>query len=156
MLISPSNAQLSAPKNLALLHYYGGHIIFNVIQRGLKNANYNSELKTSSALTHQQLEALDAVQRIAEKHQVVVRMQPGDFTFVNNLALLHSREAFEDDANNKRYNVRLWLKNEQLAWKLPRAMQLGNQHIFYNNDVEEKWNVQPLPRVLFNIRYYPS
>lgn len=79
------------------------------------------------ACTTKQVEALDAVEALAQKHQLVLDMQPGDLTFLNNWAILYSREAFEDDESHVRYLVRISLKNERLAWKLPHTLNYGNQ-----------------------------
>ena len=78
-------------------------------------------------------------------------MQPGDLTFINNHAILHSREAFKDNDANPRYLVRLWLRNQALHWKLPRAIQIGNSRIYEDNEIEEKWNVVYVPKVQFKI-----
>jgi len=76
---------------------------------------------------------------------------PGDLTFINNHGLLHSREAFEDEGEKSRYLVRLWLKNKALAWKLPRVLREGNERLFEDNEVEEQWNIVPLPKLTFTV-----
>src|SRR5207247_731965 len=98
-----------------------------------------------------QLEALDAIKSIAQKHQLILNLQPGDLTFINNFGILHAREAFQDTKAASRYHVRMWLKNEALAWKLPRPLQEGNMAIFEAGDagIEERWNILAAPRVSF-------
>jgi len=113
---------------------------------GLPNTPRASHLPPVSAL---QIEALDAVEKIAHKHQLVLDMRPGDLVYINNLALVHSREAFEDDPSNARYLARLWLKNESLSWDIPPALAHGNDHIFYNEEMRAKWNIVPQPRLSF-------
>lgn len=98
-----------------------------------------------------QVEALDAVQQLAEKHQLRLTMQPGDLTFINNFGLLHARDGFEDTEEHTRHLVRMWLKNETLAWQLPRNLQKGNDRT-YDDSVEELWNIRPAPRVEFKVR----
>lgn len=116
---------------------------------GLPNTARDTELPPLSPL---QIEALDAVQRISEKHQVALSFQPGDMTFINNWAILHAREAFRDDLVTQRYLVRMWLKNDTLAWKLPHPLQEGNRKIFHDKSLVENWNVVYTPRLSFDIR----
>jgi hypothetical protein len=103
------------------------------------------------ALTPLQLEALDAVQDLAHKHQRALRMQPGDLTFLNNFSILHAREAFEDSETQSRYLVRMWLKNEELAWHLPPELDTGNRKVFEEGEVAEDWNIVYKPRLMFQI-----
>lgn len=135
-----------------LLYYHGGKVILNFVRQpliGLENVARSKGLPT---ITPQQIEALDAIQSIAEKHQHRMSMQRGDLTFINNLSILHAREGFQDDVENTRYLVRMWLKNEALAWKLPPPLQYGNERIFNSLDIEEKWNVMYQPRLRFTLR----
>jgi hypothetical protein len=94
-----------------------------------------------------QIEALEAMQIIAQKYQLRLKAQPGDLTFVNNFAILHSRDAFEDTKEQSRHLVRMWLKNEAWAWKLPGILDVGNKAVFYDDSVEEKWEIVPQPRL---------
>ncbi|KAH9205741.1 hypothetical protein DL95DRAFT_470279 [Leptodontidium sp. 2 PMI_412] len=98
-----------------------------------------------------QIEALDVLEAVARKHQLLIRTQPGDLTYFNNLALMHSREAFENDETNVRHMVRLWLRNEELDWKTPLALQRGFDKVFYDTTVEEQWNIAPQQRLRFKV-----
>jgi len=75
-------------------------------------------------MTESQAEALDFLHFTAEKHSLTFRLQPGDILFANNLALLHSRGEYTESAQgeHKRHLLRLWLRNEELAWQLPEAL----------------------------------
>ncbi|PMD58017.1 Clavaminate synthase-like protein [Hyaloscypha bicolor E] len=142
----------SQPKKRALLFYHGGHVILNFVPQslvGLPNMARDADLPPLSRLQH---EALEAVQRIAVKHQLALSFQPGDLTFVNNFAILHAREAFTDDEVNQRYLVRMWLKNDLLAWKLPHPLQEGSKKIFHDKSLQEVWNIAYTPRLTFEIR----
>ena len=77
-------------------------------------------------------------------------------TFINNFALLHSRDAFKDSATEQRYLIRVWLKNEKLAWKLPWSLMDSNKVVFYDRSEGEKWNVRQAPRVKLTERMWPS
>jgi hypothetical protein len=99
----------------------------------------------------QQVEALDAVQLLAEKYHLRLAMLSGDLAFINNFGLLHARDAFEDTEENTRHLVRMWLQNERLAWELPRTLKKGNDRTF-DDTIEELWNIRPAPRVDFKLR----
>lgn len=47
-------------------------------------------------ITEAQAEALDAVHFTAEKHAVSLEFREGDIQYVNNLGILHAREAFRN------------------------------------------------------------
>ena len=64
-------------------------------------------------------------------------MEKGDLRFVNNMAILHRREAFALDPDAKRHLIRLWLNNDEMCWKLPRPMQLAWARVF-DDDPERK------------------
>ena len=103
-------------------------------------------------LTQAQREALDMVEAVAKESQIMLDAEPGDMLFINNHAVLHSREAFEDAANApSRYLVRMWLKNPGMAWKLPRELQEGNSRIYDDNELGERWNIIDAPRLDFKL-----
>lgn len=82
----------------------------------------------------------------AKKYSLKTTMRPGDMRFINNLALLHCREPYEDDKNSQRHLVRLWLRNENLGWKIPQALMGKWDEIFQGDpDGEERWPILPLP-----------
>lgn len=65
------------------------------------------------ALTAQQREALELIEAIANDptFHVVMDFEPGDVQLLNNAKILHSREAYEDEADpaHRRHLLRLWL-----------------------------------------------
>ena len=78
-------------------------------------------------MSESQAEALDLVHWVAEKHGMVMRLDPGDVLLYNNLALLHGRNTFTDgNAGNtvkgRRHILRLWVRNESQAWKTPEGL----------------------------------
>ena len=141
--------RISEPRIRPLLYFHGGRVLFNCSRHSLEGSKGLIRAADLPCVTDTQREALDVIQAIAERHQVTLRMQRGDLTFINNFAMLHSRRAFQDDEVNSRYLVLLWLKAERLAWKLPRPLHLGNHTIFYNREVEEKWNIVAVPKLRF-------
>jgi hypothetical protein len=67
-------------------------------------------------------------------------------------AWLEIPKTFEDSQKKTRHLVRLWLKNELFAWKLPEALQGGNDKVFYNIETDERWEIIPPHRLGFDIR----
>lgn len=94
-------------------------------------------------LTEAQAEALDMIHFVARKHEINPRIERGDLRFINNMAVLHRREAFENSAGNARHLIRVWLNNEHLCWKLPRTLQLSWARIFEDSEREEHWDLEP-------------
>lgn len=107
-----------------------------------------------AVLTPAQREALDLVEQVAKQSQIKVESEPGDMMFINNHAVLHSREAFSDapGPGSGRHLVRAWLKNPELAWGLPQALQRGSSRIYDDNELGERWNiVDTVPRMNFRL-----
>jgi hypothetical protein len=134
-----------------LLFYHGGRIILNFAREPLIGLDNVKRTEGFPVLSGEQREALDLIESLARESQLILDIQPGDLTFINNHALLHSREAFEVGPRATRYLVRMWLKNGELAWKLPYQLQMGNQRIYESNELEEKWNVVALPKLRFKL-----
>jgi len=81
---------------------------------------------TLPAMTEEQAEALDAVHYAAEECGITMTLDPGDILLYNNLGVLHGRNAFNDDAQSgehRRHILRLWLRNEDLAWQTPPGLE---------------------------------
>ncbi|MBX2836206.1 MAG: TauD/TfdA family dioxygenase [Gammaproteobacteria bacterium] len=66
-------------------------------------------------LTESQLSALDAFQDMAQETALNMMLQRGDIQLVNNLTVVHAREAFEDysELERRRHLVRLWLSSAE-------------------------------------------
>lgn len=94
-----------------MFSYADGKVTSRVTSRQYFNSvtRYGDEL----ALTDIQREALDVVQEICNRPELrlSMMMQPGDMQFLNNHAILHAREAFEDhaDPDMKRHLLRMWI-----------------------------------------------
>ncbi|KAK0732538.1 beta-lactamase/transpeptidase-like protein [Apiosordaria backusii] len=102
-------------------------------------------------LTEAQAEALDALHAIGLRHELKTSMQRGDIRFVNNMGLLHRRNAYEDrdtsDPNAatalapRRHLMRLWLHNPKACRALPPALRLAWGRIYYDSDRAERWDL---------------
>lgn len=133
------------------MFYHGGRLILNFAQEPLRGLHDVQRPAGFPELSAKQSEVLDLIESIANGNKLTLDMELGDMTFINNHALLHSREAFEDIGDAKRHVVRLWLKNKSLAWKLPREIQFGNSRIYDDNELEPQWNIVPTPRLNFKL-----
>jgi hypothetical protein len=131
-----------------LLFYHDGKIILNFMRSVLIGRECAPRTEGIPCLSTAQAEALDAVHFLAKKHQLVTRMFPGDIRFINNLALLHCRESYEDSDTTRRHLIRLWLRNDRLAWALPPELQQSWDLVFDDDpDKHKRWELQPIPMV---------
>ena len=135
------------------MFYHDGQIVLHFVREPLVGLSPDARFQVQSTVTPEQMEALDAIELVARHDQLTLSLQPGDLTFVNNLNVIHSREAWdEEDGIPSRYMVRLWLKNSSLAWKLPSALHRGNMAVFDVAEHDLQWNVLPAPRTSFKVQ----
>ena len=105
-------------------------------------------------MTETQAEAIDMVHFTAVKHQLTVKLERGDMFLINNLAVQHARSAFIDKPFQRRHIIRLWLRNEELAWETPEGLK-KTWFEKYGDSYRRKiatWNIHPgapRERVLF-------
>ncbi|CAO2649321.1 Nn.00g067060.m01.CDS01 [Neocucurbitaria sp. VM-36] len=127
-----------------LLFLADGKPILNFSRRVITGNAASPRDPRAPPVTRAQLDAMDAVHFTAEKYCLKLEQHEGDMLFVNNLAMLHSREAFEDDDNTQRHLLRLWLRNDELGWKIPDGLQLEWDNLFEPaEEILEKWNPRP-------------
>lgn len=104
-------------------------------------------------LTTIQLKALDTLTSLAKKHAFTIVAEPGDILFINNLALLHSRNSYIDDEkmDTRRHLVRLWLRNSELGWDVPASMNKPWKRAFGKDEdrvgryVPRRYSIVPMP-----------
>jgi hypothetical protein len=97
-------------------------------------------------MTEEQAEAIDMVHFTAVKHQISMRLQAGDIQLVNNLACQHARAGFTDSATETRHIIRLWLRNEKMAWETPEGLKATWAQKYGDDSAWRKiakWNVEP-------------
>ncbi|KAI1455336.1 Clavaminate synthase-like protein [Annulohypoxylon moriforme] len=94
-------------------------------------------------LTEAQAEALDAVHFVAKKFEIKTTMEKGDIRLVNNMAVLHRREAFRNDGDSYRHLIRLWLHNEKECWRLPRCLRVAWARVFEDEERTSFWDLEP-------------
>lgn len=96
-----------------------GPVIYHSSGRILVQLVWQAFIESPSLLSPAQKRALETVQRIAEEVCIELDHEAGDIQFVNNLALLHSRNSFEDSSDLARHIMRLGLRDRQNSWVLP-------------------------------------
>jgi hypothetical protein len=96
-------------------------------------------------MTEVQAEALDMVHFLSQKYRLTMRLRRGDIQLINNLAIQHARDAFSDSNSQRRHIVRLWLRNESLAWKTPDGLKATWFEKYGDSPRKKtaKWNVFP-------------
>ncbi|KAF2669054.1 Clavaminate synthase-like protein [Microthyrium microscopicum] len=101
-----------------------------------------------------QAEAIDMVHFTAWKNKVTIKLRRGDIQLINNLACQHARENFVDKPLQRRQIIRLWLRNEDMAWETPEGLK-KTWFEKYGDSERRKiatWNILPgalRERVLF-------
>ncbi len=71
-----------------------------------------------------QLEAADAVQFIAKKNSITLPAVKGDMLFVNDMALMHARQGFDDgDIPLKRHLIKMYLRDPDKGWEIPSSIE---------------------------------
>ncbi|BCS30606.1 TauD/TfdA family dioxygenase [Aspergillus puulaauensis] len=73
-------------------------------------------------ITEAQAEALDALHFLGERFGVSTNFEKGDMQYVNNVAILHSRDGFIDSEDKQRHLLRLWLRDPENAWETPAPL----------------------------------
>ena len=109
------------------------------------------------SLTARQLEALDAIEAIAQATQLEIQTQAGDMHFINNLAILHRREGFANGAapTEKRHLVRMRLRSADQGWRIPTELAPEWDDAFTKHGVKH-WHVEPMPAYFFPMRLHPN
>lgn len=128
----------------ALLHISDDKPILNFSRRVLTGSSESPRSPGIPPITEAQAEALDAVHFSAQKHSLELELKAGDMSFINNYAIMHSRQSFADKGSSRRYLLRLWLNNPEKAWRLPDGLQLPWDRIFAPlHEISNYWDVDP-------------
>ncbi|KAF1978799.1 Clavaminate synthase-like protein [Bimuria novae-zelandiae CBS 107.79] len=96
-------------------------------------------------MTEVQAEALDIVHFVGVKHQLTLELQRGDIQLINNLAVFHARNGFRDSISQRRHIIRLWLRNDELAWPTPGGLKRTWFEKYGESERKNiaKWNIEP-------------
>lgn len=129
------------------MYYHEGKVITSFSRRLLVgHLPFEARTPGIPGLTEAQAEALDAVHFIAKRHEIKTRMVKGDLRFVNNMAVMHRREQFENNDDNVRHLVRLWINNPTMCWKLPLDLKIAWARIFDDEERDESWDIIPVKK----------
>lgn len=95
-------------------------------------------------LSDLQADALDTLHFTAAKHAMVVPQLKGDMYFVNNLAILHAREAYADGPGGQgRHLMRLWLSDKRFGYHIPQGLRWRWDEVFGDSAKQNgRWTIE--------------
>jgi hypothetical protein len=94
--------------NLPIATAFGGRLFTMYIRFYIEQAQRHPG---APRLSNAQVELLDLIDEIASspRFRLDMEFRPGDMQFLSNAVILHGRTAYEDDPDNPRHLLRLWL-----------------------------------------------
>ncbi|KAF8870697.1 hypothetical protein CPB84DRAFT_1906413 [Gymnopilus junonius] len=126
-----------------LLYFEDGHIVIQYSRRHFTGYGKQTRSTNIPPITEAQAEALDAIHFLAEEFSLALNFQKGDIQYINSMGLLHARDAFKDSEQRTRHLIRLWLRNDQLAWKTPKPLQSIWQRLYSVGPEEQRFPLEP-------------
>ncbi|KAF3083063.1 hypothetical protein TWF594_011417 [Orbilia oligospora] len=123
-----------------------GRILGSLSPRQLSGSKVHPRPSGIPALTPRQQSALTLLESLCQKFSITHTLSRGSFVFLNNLSVLHNRGPYFDDpeipVEKHRHLIRMFLRNEELAWTTPKELWLDWGRVFGEFDgVEERWVV---------------
>lgn len=104
--------EIPAGKNpwyvIPVFNRHEGRLLTSYVRSTVMKAQRFAE---APRLSDAQIEAMDFLDALAEESALHLRMKfnPGDIQFLNNHFIVHSRTEYEEDPENPRHLLRLWL-----------------------------------------------
>ncbi|KAM4059048.1 taurine catabolism dioxygenase tauD, tfdA family protein [Hirsutella rhossiliensis] len=140
-----------------VIFYHNERLITNFGRAALLGSAGHGRSKQLPELTRSQLEALDMIESIAKATQLEIPTEPGDIHFINNLAILHRREGFENgqSPHERRHLVRMRLRDDELGWDMPSDLDKEWSKAF-NPERVKVWHLEPMPDGFFPLRSQPN
>ncbi|KAK6525436.1 hypothetical protein TWF694_005573 [Orbilia ellipsospora] len=126
-----------------LLFYEDDKIVIQYSRRNFTGYQAHKRNPEIPPITEAQAEALDALHYTAEKYCLKLNFQKGDIQYINSWALLHARDAFRDDPEHPRHLLRLWLWDEELAWKMPAGLKPTFERLYSIKPEEQEFPLEP-------------
>ncbi|KDQ08466.1 hypothetical protein BOTBODRAFT_165901 [Botryobasidium botryosum FD-172 SS1] len=126
-----------------LLYHEDGHIIIQYSRRLLTGYKEQKRSANIPPVTEAQAEALDMLHFLAEKYSLGLNFQKGDIQYINSMGLLHARDAFRDSDEKRRHLIRLWLRNDKLAWKTPKPLEPIWTRLYSVGPDEQRFPIEP-------------
>ncbi|KAG6855850.1 hypothetical protein H0H87_010002 [Tephrocybe sp. NHM501043] len=121
-----------------LLYYHDSKVIIQYARRLFTGFLALPRSTDIPPITEAQAEALDAIHFLGEKYNLGLNFQKGDIQYINNLAIFHARDGFTDTPEKTRHLLRLWLRNEDLAWKIPPELEHNWKKLYYTTPHDEQ------------------
>ncbi|KAF9894446.1 hypothetical protein FE257_007949 [Aspergillus nanangensis] len=109
-------------------------VIIHCVRRTFTGAHEAPRTPGIPPLTEAQAEALDTLHFLAQRFQLRLDFRRGDIQYINNLSLLHAREAYLDSPDQQRHLIRLWLRDPEFAWETPDALKPAHSLAYDNVD----------------------
>lgn len=126
-----------------LLHWYDGRLLAQYARRPWFPFYEDTQRRgDTKELEYERHIALDALHFTAERFFFDLDLQPGDLEFFNNLQVFHARTYSEDSEQNVRHLLRIWIRNEEQALKLPYVLKKRWVGLLQNKGLEwplEAW-----------------
>ncbi|KAL8370744.1 hypothetical protein RB595_000884 [Gaeumannomyces hyphopodioides] len=154
-LASPFTFAIPRLETRPALFMEGGRLIVNFGRTPLLGSDAHPRDERLPKPTEQQLAALDVVEEIAHRIELRITTQPGDMHFINNLAILHRRDAF-NNGGNKRHLVRVRCRSTRLGWAIPKDLKAAWGGAFGPSARSESWNLEPRQGMYFPLRDRPN
>ncbi|KAG9257812.1 uncharacterized protein F5Z01DRAFT_302356 [Emericellopsis atlantica] len=141
-----------------ILFHHEGRLMMNFGRTPLIGNETHPRCESLPSLSERQLEALDAVEKIARATELAITTRPGDLHFINNLAVLHRRQGFVDGAAaaEKRHLVRMRLRDDQLGWAIPDELRNEWYQAFDEHRRSKVWHLVPMPPGYYPLRAQPN
>lgn len=141
-----------------MLFHHDGRLIMNFGRTPLLGNATHPRPEALPKLSANQIEALDAIEKLARATELEIETQPGDLHFINNLAVLHRREGFENgpSQHQQRHLVRMRLRDDELGWAIPEELQEEWSKAFDEDKGDKEWLVDPKIGGTVPLRAYPN
>ncbi|KAJ6500652.1 hypothetical protein C8R45DRAFT_820180 [Mycena sanguinolenta] len=126
-----------------VLYNEDGHIVIQYSRRHF--TGYGAQVRSANIppISEAQAEALDMLHFYAEKYSLALNFKKGDIQYINSMGLLHARDAFVDEGDKTRHLVRLWLRNDELAWKTPKPLEASWQKLYSVAPETQRFPLEP-------------
>jgi hypothetical protein len=122
------------------------HVIFTYSRfsmAGFKGRTRNLALPPA---TDAQIEAIDTVQYLLRRNAVALPWHKGDMVFLNDMAIMHAREAFKEGGDLQRHLLKFYLRDPKQNWPIPATARQHWDAIYGPNTTdgrrEEEWSVR--------------
>ncbi|KAF2757568.1 Clavaminate synthase-like protein [Pseudovirgaria hyperparasitica] len=130
-----------------ILHHKDGRVIINFARRLFTGYGRDKRSAELPPISEAQAEALDVIEFTAHRFKTSMKLQKGDVQLQNNFATIHGRNGFVDKTDRKssgRHMLRLWVRDEQYAWRVPEALETEWARVYDKVEPkEEEWHSEP-------------